>query len=116
MHRVGDTESGFTVAFDGATRTVRVEAWGFWHVGIAPIFRKMVVDACRSGPDAVRFDMEATRLKPLREEGEAAWLDVLTELPKAGIEAIVVTTNSLTKLQLLRVAKQSASKNIIQFQ
>jgi hypothetical protein len=116
MHRVGDTECGFTVTVDAATRTVRVEAWGFWRVGIAPMFGDALLDACRGGTKPRRVDMELTQLKPLREEGEDAWLKILTWLPNAGIEAIVVTTNSLTKLQLLRIAKKSASKTIVQFQ
>jgi hypothetical protein len=116
MHQAGDTEAGFEVAFDAATRTVRVDAWGFWRIGIAPSFRDTVLDACRGGNNATRLHMEMVRLKPLREEGEEAWLDILTKVPNEGIEAIVVTTNSLTKLQLLRIARQSASKNIVQFQ
>lgn len=116
MHQVGDIEAGFEVAFDVATRTVRVEAWGFWGIGLAPSFRDTVLDACGGGNSATRLHMEMMRLKPLREEGEEAWLDILTKVRNQGIEAIVVKTNSLTKLQLLRIARQSASKNIVQFQ
>jgi hypothetical protein len=59
--------------------------------------------------------MEMTRLKPLREEAEDAWAMVLAVLPGAGVEAIDVKTNSLTKLQLLRVARQSPSRHIVHF-
>lgn len=62
-----------------------------------------------------RVEMEMTRLKPLREEGEQAWATVLATLPSVRIEAIVVQTNSLTKLQLLRLARLSAPKSLVQF-
>ena len=111
----GDPESGFAVSFDIATRTVRVDGWGFWGVGIAPRFREAVLEAFRVGPSARRLELELTRLKPLREEGEEAWLHLVTNLPKMGVEEIVVATNSLTKLQLLRLVRQSVSKNLVQF-
>jgi len=112
---VGDTESGFTVSYDAATHVVGVDAWGFWGVGIAPKFRDAVLDACRIDAQVRRLEMRMTQLKPLREEGEQAWLQILARLPTTGIEVVVVMTNSLTKLQLLRIAKQSASKDIVQF-
>jgi hypothetical protein len=59
--------------------------------------------------------MEATRLKPLREEGETAWALLLSSLP-AGVEAFMVKTNSLTRLQLLRIAKSARDKNLVQFE
>jgi hypothetical protein len=86
MRKAGDNEAGFEVAFDAATRTVRVDAWGFWGVGVAPRFRDTVLDACRGRNSATRLYMEMMRLKPLREEGEEAWLDILTKAPNEGIE------------------------------
>jgi hypothetical protein len=59
--------------------------------------------------------MDATRLKPLREEGERPWTLLLSSLP-AGVDAFVVRTNSLTRLQLLRLAKLGRDKNLVQFE
>jgi hypothetical protein len=112
----GDAESGFAVAAaDVAIGTVHVEGWGFWSIGMAPKFRDAVLSACVGPTKATRVEMELMRLKPLREEGEEAWLQVLARLPGHGIRAIVVATNSLTKLQLLRLARLSASKDMIEF-
>jgi hypothetical protein len=114
MERVGTDDSGFTVAVDAPARTVLIEAWGFWSVEVCSAFGKTVVDACRKAVSVRRLEMEATKLKPLREEGETAWALVLATLPR-GVEAFVVKTNSLTKLQLLRVARASRDRNLVQF-
>jgi hypothetical protein len=114
MDRGGTDESGFGVTFDAAARTVRVEAWGFWPIDVCSVFGKTLIGACRNPAGVRRVEMETTRLKPLREEGEAAWAMALAAMP-VGIEAIVVKCNSLTKLQLLRIASQSASRKLVQF-
>lgn len=115
MDRSGTDESGFGLAFDARTHTVRVEAWGFWPTEVCSVFGKALVGACQNAAGVRRVEMETTRLKPLREEGETAWAMALAAMPGVGIEAIVVKCNSLTKLQLLRIAGQSASKNLVQF-
>jgi hypothetical protein len=112
--RGGTDESGYSVSVDAYARTIRVDAWGFWSVDVCNTFGKALLDACRSSP-VRRVEIETTRLKPLREEGENAWAMVMSALPGVGIEAIVVKTNSLTKLQLLRIARHSASKDLVQF-
>jgi hypothetical protein len=114
MGRGGTEESGYSVSVDAPARTIRVEAWGFWSVEVCSTFGKALLDACRSSP-VRRVEMETSRLKPLREEGENAWAMAMGALPGVGIEAVVVKTNSLTKLQLLRIARHSASKDMVQF-
>lgn len=111
---VGTDESGYSVSVDVHARTIRVEAWGFWSVDVCGTFGKALIDACRCSP-VRRLEVDTTRLKPLREEGENAWAIVMGALPGIGIEAVVVKTNSLTKLQLLRIARHSASKDLVQF-
>jgi hypothetical protein len=115
MDRTGTDESGFGLDFDARAQTIRVEAWGFWPIDVCSAFGRALIGACRSSAGVRRVEMETTRLKPLREEGEAAWATVLAAMPGAGIEAIVVKCNSLTKLQLLRIASKSASKSLVQF-
>ncbi len=115
MQRAGTDESGFGLDFDARAQTVRVEAWGFWPIEVCSAFGKALVGACRNAAGVRRVEMETTRLKPLREEGEAAWATALAAMPGVGIEAIVVKCNSLTKLQLLRIASQSTAKSFVQF-
>jgi hypothetical protein len=114
MERVGTDDSGFTVEVDVSARAVVIEAWGFWPIEVCSAFGKTVADVCRRAVGTRRLEMDATRLKPLREEGETAWASVLGTLPR-GIEAFVVKTNSLTKLQLLRIARASGDRNLVQF-
>jgi hypothetical protein len=114
MQRVESDAAGFAVDFDVAARAVHIEAWGFWPAPVCAAFGHGVIDACRKALGARRLEMEADRLKPLREEGENAWALVLSSLP-ASIEAFVVRTNSLTKLQLMRIARASRDKNVVQF-
>jgi hypothetical protein len=113
--RGGTDESGYSVSFDAAARTIRLDAWGFWSLEVCSTFAKALLDTCRRSAGVRRLEIETTRLKPLREEGESAWAMALGALPSAGIEVIVVKTNSLTKLQLLRIARHSASKDLVQF-
>jgi hypothetical protein len=115
MDRVGTDESGFTVSVDLVARGVRIEAWGFWPVEVCSAFGQNVVDAFRRSVGLRRLEMEATRLKPLREEGERAWEFLLSSLP-TGVEVFVVKTNSLTRLQLMRIAKLARDKKLVQFE
>jgi hypothetical protein len=106
MQRIGDDEAGFSVAFDPATRTMRVNAWGFWASGVASSFGKTVVDAGRDAGGVQRFVFDMTRLKPMREEGQVGWSMLVAELPRLGAtETMVATGSHLTKMQLLRLAK-----------
>jgi hypothetical protein len=115
MDRVGTDESGFKVSVDLVGRAVRIEAWGFWPVEVCSAFGRNVVDAFRSSIGMRRLEMEATRLKPLREEGESAWGFLLSSLPTS-VDVFVVKTNSLTRLQLMRIAKAARDKNLVQFE
>jgi hypothetical protein len=111
---VGTDEAGYSVSIDVPTRTMRVDAWGFWPVDVCSTFAKSLIDGCRNA-GVRRLELETSRLKPLREEGENAWLLVMGALPGIGLEAIAVRSNSLTKLQLLRIVRASPSKDLVQF-
>jgi hypothetical protein len=116
MQRIGDDEAGFWVAFDPLTRTMRVNAWGFWPLGVASSFGKTVVDAGRQAGTVQRFVFDMTQLKPMREEGQLAWSMLVAELPRLGAtETTVATASHLTKMQLLRLAKQYSARLPIQW-
>jgi hypothetical protein len=106
MH-AGDSNAGFTVALDAATNTVRVGAWGFWPTDVAAAFSTTVIEACRkaSRPTSLFIDMSA--LKPLRDEGQAAWSSLMKAVTTLEMtEVTVMTTSHLTRLQLLRLARR----------
>ncbi len=109
MLRVGDENAGFSVdaPFVG---NVRVTGWGFWSVEVASAFASAVVNACRSQPRGATLAIDMSGLKPMREQGQEAFALLLRSLEALGIsQTSVVTTNPLTKLQLVRIASESAA-------
>ena len=115
MAHFGDDEAGFSVLLDDPTRTVRVKAWGFWTPKIAGEFARTVMDTCRSVRNA-SLSMDLTGLKPQREEGQAAFAEVMGALPKLALARTSIRgANALTKLQLLRIAKEHAVRELVQF-
>jgi hypothetical protein len=112
MQRTGNDQEGFSLEFDVTSGTLLVTAWGFWSAAVAVAFGDAVVDTPMRGVRRIAFDM--TRLKPMREEGQAAWSKVMSELSKIGAVAkiSVTTASQLTKLQLLRIAREAAGKNM----
>jgi hypothetical protein len=114
MERVGNDEAGFSVVRD-PHGPVRVVGWGFWGPDVAQAFDKAVLGACRlSGASRLVLDM--TELKPMRDEGQRAFASTFTMLKMVGItHTSVLTSSHLTKLQLLRIAKDSGPKEGVQF-
>jgi hypothetical protein len=109
MQRFGEDQAGFSVALEAATRLVNVVAWGFWSRETAASFANIVLEACRKAPSGTCLILNMTDLKPMREEGQSAWTGLMNGLPSLGrIDRVAVTTgNALTKLQLLRLTKDS---------
>ena len=111
--RGGNDEMGFAIDTDVMTRTLTVRAWGFWSASIAVDFVNAVTEEQqRSGVRAIAFDMGD--LKPMREEGQAAWTRLVARLSASvAIHKISIATRSqLTKLQLLRLARAAAGANV----
>ncbi|MCC6872966.1 MAG: hypothetical protein IT378_01555 [Sandaracinaceae bacterium] len=112
--RVGDTEAGFSVELDEATRTVTVRGWGFWNADVALAFATAVLGACRRGR-ATGLVFETSELRPQREEGQEAIATMLAGLGLAGVARVsVVTRNPLTRLQILRIVKERNLKDLVQ--
>jgi hypothetical protein len=114
MPIVGDNEDGFSVETEVGGE-VRVGCWGFWSVETAAAFEPTVCRACgsRRGVSVV-FDM--TRLKPMRDQGQAAFGRVMARLSSLGVAgASVVTVSQVTKLQLLRLVREHAAPGLVQF-
>lgn len=112
MTRVGDNEAGFSVGLDASMRSLVVVAWGFWNAEVAAAFGSTVLEACPLGVTRVVFDMG--ELKPMRDEGQRSWGTLMSTLSSSRhVTAIVVGTSSqLTKLQLLRIARQFSGPHI----
>lgn len=109
-------EEGFEVLFDPEAGAVSVRAWGFWSPELASKFAHTVIDACRANRELTSLRIDARGLRPQREAGEHALGVMMAALPGLGIARATVTTDSpLTRLQLLRIAKEREVKNLFEF-
>ncbi len=108
--RFGNEESGFSIALD-AGGALRVQAWGFWEPDLSATFARVSVEACRAQrPAKLLFDV--TRLKPQVEAGQAAIRALLGSVGAIGISrcVAVVGDNVLTKMQLMRLAREGGAR------
>ncbi len=114
--RLGDDRAGFSVVVDDAASTVRVRAWGFWTPEVAGAFGTVVADACRTSPRPSSLHIDMSDLKPMPHEGQRSFGTLMDALPGSNVNSTtVVTSSQLIKLQLLRIASQSAAKGTVQF-
>jgi hypothetical protein len=116
MTDMGNEQAGFSTAFDALTKVVSVRAWGFWSVEVARAFGQVVGDECRSRPRGTTLLVDMAELKPMRDEGQFSFAQLMTALPKLGIaRTTIITSSHLTKLQLLRIATECGASNLVEF-
>jgi len=116
MPTVGTTDAGFSVDLDERARTVRIRTWGFWTAEVSAVFARVVTDTCRGGQLLATVAVDARELKPQRPDGQQALGSMLAGLPALGIrQATITTTNTLTKFQLLRIARERNVLALVQF-
>jgi hypothetical protein len=112
MRSGGDQESGFSADYDTSSQTVCVRAWGFWGADIASSFVRSVAAECSAATRPIRLLVDVTRLLPQRNEGQAAFGDLMTSVTMHGDASVgVVFSNTITKMQLLRLAKERGVRN-----
>ena len=99
-----DDESGFSV--ETGALGVRVEAWGFWDAPTCLRFPTAVLEAVRGAPQR-SVVIDATRLKPQRDEGQAAFRDLALTTSKLGVRVELLVTNPITKMQLARILREN---------
>src|SRR5690349_1619833 len=108
MQRIGDDTTGFTVEVP-SPGSIRVTGWGFWSVDVALAFANTVIDACRAQPRGASLRIDMSKLKPMRDQGQQAFGALMRAVRDLGLSTTsVVTANPLTKLQLVRLATESA--------
>lgn len=116
MQTIGTPEAGFSVGLDTNGNVVRVVGWGFWDPDVASDFDRIVIEVCRYVPMGTSVVMDMSLLKPLRDEGQRAFAKTITMLKDSRITKVsVITQSQLTKLQLLRIAREAAPKERVQF-
>jgi hypothetical protein len=111
----GTDEQGFEVGVADSAQTIHVKMWGFWTPETASRFSETVLGACATG--GVSFvAIDATDLKPMRDIAQEAFGSVLAGLPAYKVRRVLVATASpLTRLQLLRIAKERAENEFVRF-
>jgi hypothetical protein len=111
----GTAAEGFDVSAGDGAQEVHIKAWGFWSSEVAARFSGVVIGVCASAlVPLVRID--ATELKPMRDAGQEAFGTLLAALPLYRVKRVVVTTGgALTKLQLLRIAKERSTGTLVEF-
>ena len=101
---------------DAAAGVLRLTAWGFWSIEVSLSFEQLAIDARRQEPTTRELVLDMSRLKPLRDEGQRSIAKLLALLPELGItRTTVLTTSQLTKLQLLRIVRESGAKDQVVF-
>ena len=113
--QVGDASGGYSVSADAESGEVQVTAWGFWSIDVATNFRPTLLEACAARLSK-RLVLDMRTLRPMRDEGQQSVSAVLAALPGLGIErATIITSSQLTKLQLLRIVRESVAKDRVDF-
>ncbi len=103
----GDTEAGFSTEHDASARVVRVRTWGFWRLEVATLFARNVATDCRAAGLPLGLLIDVIQLLPQRDEGQAAFGELMTVARGLGLRGtVVVGSNIITKMQLLRIAKE----------
>lgn len=116
MDRIGDDQAGFSVRYDPVDGRTEVTGWGFWNVEVATNFATKVMTALRERPEAKALLLDLGELKPMREEGQKSFANLIRALPSLGITRThIVTTSQLTKLQLVRIATETGTSATIQW-
>lgn len=112
---VGDETAGFSTKRSGPQQ-LRVTGWGFWGPEVARRFEQAVVVAYRQCSLPATLVLDMSELKPMRDEGQRAFAAALRQVMLLGVQATTVITSShLTKLQLMRIAKEVNALDKVQF-
>lgn len=101
----GDSEQGFTIENqDGA---LLVTTWGFWSVEFVPEFLPAVLAGLENQGKGGVLIVDLKQLRPLRDEGQAAFRTLLTRALSGGASDIQLRgASALTKLQMLRLIRE----------
>jgi hypothetical protein len=116
LQRIGTDQAGFSVDYTPANGLC-VLGWGFWSVDVAQAFAPTVIDACAQAPRGATFTLDLRELKPMREEGQQSFSNLVRGALALGLSPIsIVTANPLTKLQLVRLVADCGAASSVQWQ
>lgn len=79
-------------------------------------FALTVLEACRGRAQGSSLTLDMSDIKPMREEGQQSFSRVLSSTSSVGITRVsIVTTNPLTKLQLVRLVAESRTQSMVEW-
>ena len=105
MARYGDGNQWFSV--DAVADTVVVTAGGFWSAEFSAELNPAVMAALRASGRGTRLIFDLANLRTLRDEGQLAFKSLVIHALAGGAPEVVVRASSaLTRLQMLRMARE----------
>lgn len=105
MSTHGDSDQGFTV--ESESEGLLVTTWGFWSVDFVREFLPAVLGALDSRGKGSALLIDLKQLRPLRDEGQAAFRTLMTRALAEGVARIELRgASALTKLQMLRLIRE----------
>jgi hypothetical protein len=112
----GTGDEGFELRPSGEAQTMHIRMWGFWSTETANLFSSAVIGACASERVST-LTIDAEALKPLRDVGQVAFGSMLAAVAAYKVKRVqVAAAGPLTRLQLLRIAKERLNDKLIQFE
>ena len=105
MKSAGNDDSGYSV--DVLALGIQIRAWGFWDAALATNFVAAVLDAIRANPQRSWLTLDASQLKPQRDEGQAALRELVETTAKLGQRGELIVANAITKMQLARIIREA---------
>ncbi|HET9953315.1 MAG TPA: hypothetical protein VFQ61_02360 [Polyangiaceae bacterium] len=115
MLTVGDDVAGFSAELEEGLNSIRVIGRGFWSADVARAIAPKVRELSSEHPRVTEFVFDMRDLKPMRDEGQQSFLEIISWVghlrnPKMRI----LTSSPLTKLQFLRIVRESGAGDWIE--
>jgi hypothetical protein len=105
LKKFGNEREGFSI--ERRSDCIVVSAHGFWSANFADQFVPAVVPALLEDGRGTRLTLELAALRPLRNEGQAAFKSLIVQALAAGTtDLLILAPSALTKLQMLRIVRE----------
>lgn len=101
-------EAGFELQADASTRLVQGRGWGFWDRALAERFQRQLLDTMRRLGRPTRLLLDVTDLLPQPDDTQESLRQLMAASAPAGLaQAVLISTNAITRLQLTRLAREA---------
>lgn len=112
MQLFGNDSEGFVVETEG--RRVFLSARGFWGAELASQLVPALIPELDRHKGQFSLELDLTELRPLRDEGQAAFRTLFSEALARNFSQIYIrSASALTKLQMMRIARNLRQGHLI---